>query len=109
MRYRLSSREAEVLHLSEQGYTTQEVADKLFVSYETVKTHKRNIIAKLGAKNLIHASWLYNNPTLDQIESRKITSTVQMRRRLRTLILTHVNELNDELDELLREAMKDSQ
>ncbi|OQP44814.1 hypothetical protein A4H97_10660 [Niastella yeongjuensis] len=47
----LSLREIEVLGLIMQGYTNQEIADKLFVSYETVKSHRKNILQKTGTNN----------------------------------------------------------
>jgi len=48
---KLSLREIEVLGLIMQGYTNQEIADKLFVSYETVKSHRKNILQKTGTNN----------------------------------------------------------
>lgn len=50
-RQKLTIREIEVLGLIMQGYTNNEIAGKLFVSYETVKSHRKNILAKTGAKN----------------------------------------------------------
>ena len=47
----LSAREQEVLHWLSQGYRYQEIADKLFISIETVRTHVRNIYEKLHANN----------------------------------------------------------
>lgn len=47
----LSLREKEVLHWLAQGYRYQEIADKLFISLETVRTHIRNIYEKLHAHN----------------------------------------------------------
>ncbi len=47
----LSRREKEVLQLIVDEYTTQEIADKLFISFGTVETHRRNILSKLGARN----------------------------------------------------------
>ncbi len=47
----LSGREQEVLHWLSQGYRYQEIADKLFISIETVRTHVRNIYEKLHANN----------------------------------------------------------
>ena len=49
--HKLSDREIEVLGLIMLGYTTKEIADKLFISYETVKSHRKNILEKTGAKN----------------------------------------------------------
>jgi LuxR family transcriptional regulator, maltose regulon positive regulatory protein len=45
----LTDRELEVLQLLAQGSGNQAIADKLFVSVTTVKTHLRNINLKLGA------------------------------------------------------------
>lgn len=43
----ISKREIEVLELMAQGLANQEIADKLFVSLNTVKTHSANIFSKL--------------------------------------------------------------
>jgi DNA-binding CsgD family transcriptional regulator len=47
----LSVREIEVLGLIMQGMTNNEIAEKLFISYETVRSHRKNILRKTGAKN----------------------------------------------------------
>lgn len=44
----LSSRETEILELLNQGCTKESVADKLCLSYHTVKTHTTNIYRKLN-------------------------------------------------------------
>ena len=46
----LTPREKEVLRLFCLGHTCQEAADILFVSFETVKTHRRNLYCKLDVK-----------------------------------------------------------
>ena len=38
-----------------QGSTTEQVAQDLFLSPETVKTHVRNATRKLGARGRLHA------------------------------------------------------
>jgi DNA-binding CsgD family transcriptional regulator len=48
---KLSIREIEVLGLIMQGLTNNEIAEKLFISYETVRSHRKNILEKTGAKN----------------------------------------------------------
>ncbi len=48
---KLSIREIEVLGLIMQGLTNNEIAEKLFISFETVKSHRRHILEKSGAKN----------------------------------------------------------
>lgn len=49
-----SKREFEVLQLICEGYTNQEIAEKLFISQRTVDGHRANIIAKAGVKNTAH-------------------------------------------------------
>ena len=48
----ISNRENEIITLLAYEHSTKEIAQKLFVSYETIKTHRRNIMRKLGAKNI---------------------------------------------------------
>lgn len=47
----LSSRELDTLKLIAENLTNQEIAGALFISITTVKTHVRNILLKLEAKN----------------------------------------------------------
>jgi DNA-binding CsgD family transcriptional regulator len=47
----LSRRELEVLKLITKEFTAQEIADKLFISQNTVNTHRKNLLSKLNAKN----------------------------------------------------------
>ena len=47
----LSRREKEVLIHISMEYTTQEIAEKLFISQNTVSTHRKNLMSKLSAKN----------------------------------------------------------
>ena len=47
----LSKRELEVLQLIAEGLTNPEIADRLFLSLNTVKAHTRNIYGKLGVHN----------------------------------------------------------
>src|SRR5690554_524660 len=48
---KLSDREKEVLECIAAGLTTQEIADQLFISKNTVETHRKNLLYKLQAKN----------------------------------------------------------
>jgi len=52
----LTEREVEVLSLVAQGFTNQEIADKLFVSERTVRTHVSNILSKLHLANRTQAA-----------------------------------------------------
>jgi len=47
---KLSARELEVIRLIKAGLTTKEIADKLFISYYTAETHRKNIKLKIGVK-----------------------------------------------------------
>jgi len=49
----LSKREKEILKLILQGKKSKEIAGKLFLSVNTVNTHRRNILKKAGVKSAI--------------------------------------------------------
>ena len=51
----LSEREMEILDLLALGQTTQQIANGLFLSENTIKTHVRHILEKLGAANRTEA------------------------------------------------------
>jgi len=58
----LTRREKEVLELIAGGLTNNEIATQLFVSSTTVDTHRKNLLAKLSAKNtaeLVKLAFLY--------------------------------------------------
>lgn len=50
---KLTRREQEILKLITDEHTTQEIADKLFLSPKTIETHRQNLMLKLEAKNSI--------------------------------------------------------
>ncbi|MEX0996613.1 MAG: response regulator transcription factor [Flavobacteriaceae bacterium] len=50
---KLSRREKDVLKLIMEECTTQEIAEKLFISFGTVETHRRNMLIKTGARNTV--------------------------------------------------------
>jgi len=51
----ITPRELEVLELIAQGLSNREIAEKLFVSENTVKTHSSRVFDKLGAKRRTQA------------------------------------------------------
>jgi DNA-binding NarL/FixJ family response regulator len=51
----LTEREVEILQHMALGQTNQEIADELFLSERTVRTHVTNILAKLGLNNRTQA------------------------------------------------------
>lgn len=50
---KLTRREKEVLTAISEELTTQEIADRLFISIKTVETHRMNLISKLQARNSV--------------------------------------------------------
>lgn len=51
----ISKREYEVLELIAQGLSNQEIAERLFVSLNTVKSHSSNLFMKLDARRRTQA------------------------------------------------------
>ncbi|HVW16616.1 MAG TPA: response regulator transcription factor [Solirubrobacteraceae bacterium] len=51
----LSPREREIMHLMAEGMTAEAIGAEINVSIETVRTHVRNVIRKLQARNRVHA------------------------------------------------------
>ncbi len=47
----LSNREKEVIQLIADGFTTQEIADKLYIGFTTAENYRQNLLTKLGVKN----------------------------------------------------------
>jgi DNA-binding NarL/FixJ family response regulator len=47
----ITRREMEVLMLISEGMTNNEIAGKLFISFTTVDTHRKNLLEKFSAKN----------------------------------------------------------
>lgn len=52
---KLTKREKEMLDLLAKGYRYKEIADKLFISFETVRTHIHNIYEKLQVQSRTEA------------------------------------------------------
>lgn len=49
----LTIREVEILRLVGKEMSTNEIAEKLFISVPTVETHRRNLMQKIGAKSVV--------------------------------------------------------
>ena len=49
----ISSREIEVLKLIAMEFSTNEIADKLFVSVNTIESHRKSLMKKLDVKNVV--------------------------------------------------------
>ncbi len=50
---KLTQREIEIVKLISEGMTSQQMADKLFISPRTVETHRANLMKKVGVRNAI--------------------------------------------------------
>lgn len=48
---RLSNREREIVALVAQGFKNKEIAERMFISEQTVKNHLHNIFDKLGVSD----------------------------------------------------------
>jgi len=66
----VSDRELEVLQLMAQGLSNQEIANKLFVSLHTVKTHTSNLYSKLNVKRRTQAIQKAREMSADSSVSR---------------------------------------
>lgn len=51
--FSLTPREVEVIRLVRQGLSNPQIAKRLYVSDETIKSHRKNIHVKLGIRNVI--------------------------------------------------------
>ncbi len=54
-RIKLSDRETEILRYYARGLTITEIAEKIFVSADTVKFHRRKLFEKIGVQNITEA------------------------------------------------------
>ncbi|HCY85736.1 MAG TPA: hypothetical protein DHV36_11430 [Desulfobacteraceae bacterium] len=58
----LTRREKEILDLIASGFSNQQIADELFISPHTVKTHLHNIFKKINVKRRLQAAlWAAEN------------------------------------------------
>ena len=49
---KLTNREVEIVRLISEGLTSQQMADKLFISPRTVEIHRAHVMEKMGAKSV---------------------------------------------------------
>ena len=48
----LSAREAQVIYLLAYEYSSKEIAKELSLSFETIRSHRKNLFSKLNVKNV---------------------------------------------------------
>jgi len=51
LRLDFTAREFEIINLLAEGNSAKEIASELFVSVDTIKTHRKNILRKTEARN----------------------------------------------------------
>ncbi|HRX29062.1 MAG TPA: response regulator transcription factor [Saprospiraceae bacterium] len=54
LRQKLTRREKEILSLITQAKSNKEIAKELFISYQTVGVHRKNIMRKLGVRSTVN-------------------------------------------------------
>jgi DNA-binding NarL/FixJ family response regulator len=64
----LTSRELEVLKLLAKGYSTEGIADTLFISTNTVRNHVSKILTKLGAHSKLEAVAIATRDKIVELE-----------------------------------------
>jgi DNA-binding NarL/FixJ family response regulator len=63
---KLTEREVEILKLIGEEFSSQEIAEKLFLSFHTIESHRANLMSKAGVKNTAGLiKWATENDFLD--------------------------------------------
>lgn len=47
----ITPKEKEILQLISEGFSSKQIAERLSISFYTVQTHRKNMLAKMGVKN----------------------------------------------------------
>jgi DNA-binding CsgD family transcriptional regulator len=55
----LTSREKEVLDLLLSNHSNREIAEKLFIDYETIRSHRKNIYKKLKVNTIMELAMAF--------------------------------------------------
>lgn len=50
--FSVTDREIEVLNLISYGLSSHDIAANLYISFETVKSHRKNLLQKIGVNNV---------------------------------------------------------
>ena len=73
----LTQRESEVLVMMARGYTNAEIASALFIGTETVKTHVRRVLTKLGLRNRAQAgTYVERSSSFGPGNGRSVTPSI---------------------------------
>lgn len=67
----LTKREREILMLMYRGRSNREIAELLFLSESTVKTHVYNIFRKMGIRNRVEAICIVNGDNIEEINEEQ--------------------------------------
>jgi DNA-binding NarL/FixJ family response regulator len=64
--YELTKREKELMQMIANGYTSSDMAEKLFLSTNTIESHRRNIFKKLQTGNIAEAiAYCFRNKIIE--------------------------------------------
>ncbi|UDY37636.1 response regulator transcription factor [Dermatobacter hominis] len=64
----LSERESQIVALAAEGATNREIAQRLIIGTETVKTHLHMAFGKLGVRNRVEAAAAYHRSMASSID-----------------------------------------
>jgi DNA-binding CsgD family transcriptional regulator len=70
--YSLTFQEVKIINYIKDGLSSQQIADKLIISIKTVKTHRQNIMKKVGLKGKTEFTQFVFAFTPPQISIKKI-------------------------------------
>lgn len=61
----ISRRETEIVQMMSLGYNSKQIGELLYISEQTVQTHRKNIIKRLGLRNSNHLiTWAFRENML---------------------------------------------
>ena len=94
----LSSREKEILTLLTFEYSTKEIADKLFLSIETIRSHRKNLFKKLQANNLAGLIRISIERNLVDLEEESLN---QYSTRKLYAVYTHLGDCKNQIKDAI--------
>lgn len=95
----LTARESEVANLIHLGNTNDEISCKLHISSETVKTHRKNLMQKLQARNSADITRIYIRKILRDAAVYVIIAAVAIS------VSVYLNHAHPDIFEILRTSL----
>ena len=70
----VTPREIEIVKMLAEGLNSKEISCQLFISEHTVHTHRRNIVKKLGVRNVAHlVSYAWQNGMFSSLSRNNLS------------------------------------